>query len=213
MKLNWKSAVISLFVGVFFSSGAMLGMNLYEDKHKTAQADAALTEAEEIHEEVNEMASIINTFTDVNQEVKSIPQLRDVIPADQFGTIQGIISVPSRNVKCSLVYGVTEYGLYSNACIHTGSYTNSLVVFGHNYRGGAMFHNLLETEIGDEVIIEYTDGRIDKYNIAERKHVEEQEYNSDTSFVFESDYNLVLITCETTHASSGRCILFCTKQG
>ena len=223
-----KPIVLVLCVSVFCTCGALLIMTLIEDADKEKAVNEALQTAQQTTEELNPIISVIeenkpeetasegesnessiSDFIGGTSTVNTIKRLTDVLPPETYATIAGVLSVPERNVKCSLVYGVSEENLKANAGIHELSYTDSLVVLGHNYRNGTMFHNLLNTEVGDEVNIEFTDGTIMKYNIAERVHLTEDEYNADYSVLFESTYDLVLVTCENINMKEGRCVLYC----
>ena len=42
MTIKISSLLISVFFGFFSASGTLLGMNLYEDKHKTEKAEESL---------------------------------------------------------------------------------------------------------------------------------------------------------------------------
>lgn len=214
MRIYFSSVVISLFIGIFTASGTLLGMNIYEDKNKTEKAETALYEAQLIHDisPVSQVISREKHSNNVSESTHSISRLKDIIPSSEFGKIQGIISIPQRNIKCSLMYGVTEKGLYSNACIHSASYEDSLVILGHNYRSGAIFHPLLYAEPGDEVQINYTDNVTVIYKISDLQHITETDYNQkQDAIIFSSGYDLVLVTCESGLASSGRYVAFCKK--
>jgi len=221
-----KPIVLVLCVSIFCTCWALLIMTLAEDAEKEKAVNEALQLAQQVTEELNPIISVIeenkpekeqpesdessiSDFIGGTSTVNTIKRLTDVLPPETYATIAGVINVPERNVKCSLVYGVSEENLKANAGIHELSYTDSLVVMGHNYRNGTMFHNLLDTEVGDEVNIEFTDGTVMKYTITERVHLTEDEYNADYSVLFESTYDLVLVTCENINMKEGRCVLYC----
>lgn len=211
---NIKSLFAAIFIGIFCASGSLLGLNFIEDREKEALVTKALSEATMVKADTNEIVMLSNGNNNSGMSVNTeyIPKLKDVMPSSEWGQVQGIISIPKRDLKCSISYGIIEYRMDSGACIHSNSYANSLVIMAHNYRNGTLFHNLLNTEVGDDVFIEYTDGTKKEYVIKKRDHINETDFKAKTPELFETEYNLVLVTCESQNMQDGRCVVYCMDK-
>lgn len=141
----------------------------------------------------------------------------------------GLIKIPSVDVKVGVRYGTKfKKNLDSAACIAEFSTNERLYILGHNYtnelRENKIFHNLLASNIGDEVklIINQLDDNQNviktdtfSYEIAYTIHITEEEYLADNSKVLTnneefSDYDMVLATCNHYEdGTKGRQIYYC----
>ena len=224
MKITKRQIIAIVAITVFVVCGTLLIWNLIEDGKLKKNVEGAYDNAVQVQEEYNpivEAQKPQDTLQTPNQNteqvvetnpIKEVKRLNEIVGADKYGSVTGTIEVPSCNLKASLMFGINEENMKNNACISEFSFADSLVVLGHNYRNGTMFHNLLNAKIGDEVIINYTDGTETKYTIQERQHLTGEEYNSDYDILFESTHDLILVTCEPINFDEGRCIFYCDKQ-
>lgn len=193
------------------------------------EIDAQVLEVKEAIEIVSE------TSTTIPKEL-TIPEVK--FPIDQIRTVDvtateqeyleasaiGLISVPESGIEASLRYG-TQYAsnLDTAACVTDFSSEDRLYILGHNYtnpaRPNKMFHNLVETEVGEQVNVTLlVDGGIKEYHfeVVSSQWCSEEDYLADNASIltnnqeYDGEYELVLITCNHKSDCKGRQILLCT---
>jgi sortase (surface protein transpeptidase) len=134
----------------------------------------------------------------------------------------GLIEIPDSKISVALRYG-TRYksNIESAAGITEFSTDERLYVLGHNYKNGTIFHDLLETKIGELVYITLVNKEkniVKKYSleVVFTKRYTEKEYENNNFEVltdnpdYQNEYDLVLATCNHySKNDKGRQVVLC----
>jgi sortase (surface protein transpeptidase) len=134
----------------------------------------------------------------------------------------GLVEVPNSNISVSLRYGTYYKSNIDSAAGMTEFSTDErLYILGHNYKDGTIFHNLINTKIGETVVITLvnTDENIlNKYTfeVVFTKRYTDDEYAANNHLVltdnydYDDEYDLVLATCNHySKEDKGRQVVLC----
>lgn len=139
----------------------------------------------------------------------------------------GLIEIQDSNIETALRYGTQyEENIDAAAGITEFSTDERLYILGHNLRNGSIFHNLIETQEGEEVKITLVnEGKIAEYSFevcfTQRYTEEEYEANNFACLTnnkeYDGEYDLVLVTCNHRYVNgikeSGRQVVLCQLTG
>ncbi len=116
----------------------------------------------------------------------------------------GYLSIPSRNIDLPILSGWDEEKLKISPCRYFGStYTDDLVIMGHNYK--RHFGPIRRLVPGDEVYLTDMDGRVHSYRVAAVETLTGQAVADMTA----GEYDLTLFTC--TYGGKDRITIRCDR--
>ena len=134
----------------------------------------------------------------------SAPEVQKTVEIDG-ALYDGILSIPAIELEMAVYDTWNDNYLRKSICRYYGStYTNDLVIAGHNYRSG--FGKLKKLNAGDEVFFTGVDGTVTSYVV---KQVEVLD-GTDISGMLSGGWDLSLYTC--TYGGEARLTVRCEAR-
>lgn len=119
------------------------------------------------------------------------------------GTLyMGILSIPTLNLELPIQNSWSYEKLSQTPCLYQ---TEPMVIAGHNYK--AHFGTLSNLKTGDQVMLTYANGEVEKFYVSSMKTIKDTEVEAVTN----SKYDLTLFTCNYNDINE-RIVVYLTKS-
>lgn len=134
----------------------------------------------------------------------------------------GLVEIPDSNISVGLRYGTYYKSNIDSAAGMTEFSTDErLYILGHNYKNGTIFHNLINTKVGEKVVVTLVsadENILNQYTfeVVFTKRYTDDEYAANNHLVltdnydYDGEYDLVLATCNHySKEDEGRQVVLC----
>lgn len=119
----------------------------------------------------------------------------------------GVLEIPSVNIDVPILDKCTDDNLKVSPCLYYGNYlSETMILAGHNYKGGVHFNNLKKVKIGDDVTFTSSVGIKYTYTVTRIEELKPNEVDR----MIEDKSDLTLYTCTTD--SRRRLTVRCTRK-
>lgn len=195
-------ALVTLGAVLILSALLLFLHNQREDEQAGEQAEALLTEVEQIIEQRSGQSALSPRDPLEAENVELSPEM-PVVEQDGFQYV-GYLDIPVIDLKLPVLTEWDYIALKAAPCHQSGSSrTDDLVIAGHNYR--RHFKRLSELTPGDTVQFTDMDGIVNLYYVTRVDTLDPY----DVDAVLSSDSDLVLYTC--TPGGKMRVGVFCDR--
>lgn len=114
----------------------------------------------------------------------------------------GILSIPTLSLELPIQNSWSYEKLSQTPCLYQ---TDPMVIAGHNYK--AHFGTLSNLKTGDQMLLTYANGEIEKFYVSSMKTINDTEVDA----VIHSEYDLTLFTCNYNNIDQ-RIVVYLTKS-
>lgn len=183
MNKQQKRGLVLLAVGMILVLSS-LGIYLAQQQEDAAAGQTAAVLLQQLENKTPP--------ADVEPEGDSYAQADPALPEKKYMgyTMLGSISVPSVGIKLPILDQWSEEMLKVAPCRYAGSISGgNMIIMGHNYK--SHFNPLHDVEVGAEVEIENTIGKVFRYRVAKIEYLQGAEGEKLPT----KEYPLTVFTC------------------